>query len=72
MNSLILIMALTISTSLTFENADRSALTAEQVFTARTICQEHNLERLEVRENADGVRSIRCYSLTDPEVDLYL
>lgn len=70
MNSLVLILALTMSTHMTFENTDRSALTPEQIFTARTICAEHELERIVVEENAAGVRSIRCYSLTDPEIDL--
>lgn len=70
MNSLVLILALTMSTSLTFENADRSALTADQVTWARAHCQARQLERVEVNYVEVGVRSIRCYSLTDPEVDI--
>ena len=70
MNSLVLILALTMSTQMTFENDDRSVMTPEQIFTARTICADRNLEMIVVRENADGVRSIRCYSLIDPEIDL--
>ena len=70
MNTLVLILALTISTNLTFENDDRSALTADQVTWAKAECQARKLERVSVDYNENGIRSISCYSLFDPEVDI--
>ncbi len=70
MNSLVLILALTMSTNLTFENEDRSALTVDQVTWARAQCHSLKLERVSVNYNENGIRSISCYSLSDPEVDI--
>ena len=70
MNILILIAALTMSTNLTFENEDRSALTVEQSTWAKVQCRTRELERVTVVYNENGIRSITCYSLTDPEVDI--
>jgi len=70
MNSLILIVALTMSTSLTFENSGRGPLTEDQVTWVKAHCFNTGLERMEVNYNENGIRSIRCWSLIDSEVDI--